>query len=116
LPISGGSVTMSSRNLRFSPYIAASIASLTCILMHTAQAQTQASCTFHLFTLGSTASSPVIYVHGVNDYGTVVGDADFGKSASPRFRAFIHYSGSGTHYVVPSGATGSSFGGRNDAG
>lgn len=81
-----------------------------------AHAQSNASCTFHLFTLGSSAASPVIYVHGVNDYGTVVGQADFGQNASPRFRAFIHYSGGVTRYVVPTGATSSIFGGRNDAG
>ena len=56
----------------------------------------------------------MIFVTGVNDYGTVVGEADFGTS--PRARAFIHYSGGGTTYWVPSGAKSSGFGGRNDAG
>lgn len=76
-------------------------------------AQTQASCTFHQFAL---PSNPQIFVSGVNDYGTVVGTADFGKSASPQFRAFIHYSNGSTSYWVPSAATGSRFGGRNDSG
>jgi uncharacterized membrane protein len=87
-----------------------------CLSTQIVHAQTQASCTFHLFTLGSSAWSPVIYLNGVNDYGTVVGNADFGPNASPRFRAFIRYSNGGTHYVVPTGAISSSFGGRNDAG
>src|SRR5690348_5183360 len=79
------------------------------------QAQTQqASCTFHTF--GLSPSPQMISVSGVNDYGTVVGEADFGPNASPRFRAFIHYSGGATNYWVPSGAKGSAFGGRNDAG
>jgi len=79
------------------------------------QAQTQqASCTFHTF--GLSASPQMISVSGVNDYGTVVGEADFGPNASPRFRAFIHYSGGATNYWVPSGVKGSAFGGRNDAG
>jgi probable HAF family extracellular repeat protein len=56
----------------------------------------------------------MIFVTGVNDYGTVVGEADF--AATPRARAFIHYSGGNTIYWVPSGAKGSGFGGRNDAG
>jgi hypothetical protein len=77
------------------------------------QAQTQASCTFHQFTL---PSNPQIFVKGVNDYGTVVGMADFGASASPQFRAFIHYSNGSTTYWVPSGATASEFGGRNNSG
>ena len=100
----------------FARYACCLFAAVICISAGVAKAQTQASCTFHLFTLGSTASSPVIYTKGVNDYGTVVGDADFGTNASPRFRAFIHYSGGGTRYLVPSGASGSSFGGRNNAG
>jgi uncharacterized membrane protein len=79
----------------------------------TAQAQTQASCAFHTFTL---PSSPSVFVSGVNDYGTVVGFADFGKNASPQFRAFIHYSSGSTTFWVPSGATSSSFNGRNNAG
>lgn len=77
------------------------------------QAQTQASCTFHTFSL---TSNPQIFVTGVNDYGTVVGYADFGVNASPRFKAFIHYSGGNTSYWLPSGAQQSSFGGRNDSG
>src|SRR5947207_14828472 len=83
-------------------------------LMSNAQAQTpQASCTFHTFAL---PSSPQIQVGGVNDYGSVVGVADFGKGASPQIKAFIHYSGGGTAYWLPSGAKSSSFEGRNNAG
>ena len=78
-----------------------------------AQAQTQASCTFHTFSL---TSSPQIVVIGVNDYGTVVGFADFGANASPRYKGFIHYSGGNTSYWLPSGAKQSSLGGRNDSG
>jgi probable HAF family extracellular repeat protein len=88
-----------------------------CILLYASpslvQAQTQASCTFHQFTL---SSNPQIFVKGVNDYGTVVGMADFGKNASPQFRAFIHYSNGTTTYWVPSGASASQFGGRNNSG
>jgi hypothetical protein len=79
------------------------------------QAQTQqASCTFHTFSL--TQSPQMITVTGVNDYGTVVGYADFGEGASRQTKAFIHYSGGGTNYWLPSGAKNSAFGGRNDAG
>ena len=58
----------------------------------------------------------MITVTGVNDYGTVVGYADFGEGASRQTKAFIHYSGGGTNYWLPSGAKNSAFGGRNDAG
>jgi hypothetical protein len=76
-----------------------------------AQAQTaQASCTFHQFSL---PMSPQIFVSGVNDYGTVVGSADFGTK---NFKAYIHYSNGSTTYWLPSGAKQSGFGGRNNAG
>ena len=102
---------------QFLPGLVASLlAALFCMSAQVAHAQTQASCNFNLFTVGSSAANPVLYVNGVNDYGTVVGFADFGAGASPRFKAFIHYSNGGTHYFVPSGAAGSSFGGRNNAG
>jgi len=85
------------------------------LLTSKTQAQTQqASCTFHTFSLSQ--SPQMIAVSGVNDYGTVVGRADFGPNATPRFRAFIHYSGGGTTYWVPSGTNGSAFGGRSSAG
>lgn len=100
----------------FSAFLSCLLTAVVSICTSAAHAQTQASCTFHLFTLGSSAASPVIYPYGVNDFGTMVGYADFGSKASPRFRAFIHYSSGGTHYVVPSGAVSSSFGGRNNAG
>jgi probable HAF family extracellular repeat protein len=82
-------------------------------LVATVHAQSQASCTFHTFALNS---SPQIFITGVNDYGTVVGFADFGVNATPQYRGFIHYSGGSTSYWVPSGAKQSSFGGRNDGG
>ena len=89
-------------------------AALVVAMISAAQAQTQAaSCTFHTFSL---PSSPQVWVSGVNDYGTVVGFADFGKGASPQFKAFIHYSSGSTTYWVPSGATSSRFNGRNDGG
>ena len=85
------------------------------LFLSNAYAQTQqASCTFHTFSL--TQSPQMITVTGVNDYGTVVGYADFGEGASRQTKAFIHYSGGGTNYWLPSGAKNSAFGGRNDAG
>jgi len=89
---------------------------LAVVSLSDAQAQTQASCTFHLFNLSSNPSNPVIYVSGVNDYGTVVGSADFGNPGTPRFNAFAHYSGGGVSYWAPSGAKDSSFDGRNNSG
>jgi hypothetical protein len=89
------------------------IASIICVSTPFATAQSRASCTFHNFTL---KSGPGITVTGVNDYGTVVGYADFGANASPRYKAFIHYSGGGTTYWIPSGAKQSAFYGRNDSG
>jgi hypothetical protein len=77
------------------------------------RAQSRASCTFHTFSL---PSSPQIFVNGVNDYGTVVGAANFGNREAPQFKAFIHYSNGNTTYWLPSGAKSSGFGGRNDSG
>jgi probable HAF family extracellular repeat protein len=71
----------------------------------------QASCTFHTYAL---TSNPDVTVTGVNNFGTVVGFADFGKSASPQFRAFILYKDGSTVYWVPAGAKMSSFGGHNN--
>jgi probable HAF family extracellular repeat protein len=85
------------------------------LFLSNAYAQTQqASCTFHSFSL--TQNPQMITVTGVNDYGTVVGYADFGEGASRQEKAFIHYSGGSTTYWLPSGAKNSAFGGRNDAG
>src|SRR6266567_933892 len=86
---------------------------IVCSTIPAAQAQNRALCTFHVFSL---PSSPQIYVSGVNDYGSVVGLADFGQNAFPEFKAFIHYSGGGTTYWIAPGASVSFFGGRNDAG
>jgi uncharacterized membrane protein len=86
---------------------------IVCSTIPAARAQTQASCTSHVFSL---PFKPQIYVSGVNDYGTVVGLADFGKSAFPQFKAFIHYKNGSTTYWIPPGATVSFFGGRNNAG
>jgi hypothetical protein len=99
-----------------------SIGSLLCsalafglLSMSSSQAQTvQASCTFRVFSLSSNPQS--IWVTGVNDYGSVVGYANFGTGTPPQSRAFIHYSGGGTSYWLPSGAKSSAFGGRNNAG
>jgi len=71
----------------------------------------QASCTFKIHAL---ASNPNVMVTGVNDFGTIVGMADFGTSSSPQFRAFILYPDGSTVYWPPSGAKMSSFGGHND--
>lgn len=76
-------------------------------------AQTQASCTFQQFTL---PSSPTVLVNGVNDYGSVVGNAVLGGSASPQTKAFLRYSNGDTMYWLPSGAKQSSFNGRNNNG
>jgi hypothetical protein len=92
-----------------------SVLAFVLLAMSSSQAQTvQASCTFHVFSLSSNPQS--IWVTGVNDYGTVVGYADFGTGAPPQSRAFIHYSGGGTTYWLPSGAKSSAFGERNNAG
>src|SRR5256885_14332009 len=85
------------------------------LFLSNAYAQTQqASCTFHTFSL--TQSPQMVTVTGVNDYGTVVGYAAFGEGASRQQRAFIHSSGGGTTYWMPSGAQASGFGGRHGAG
>ncbi len=54
----------------------------------------------------------MIWVTGVNDNG----EGDFGKTPIPGSRPFIHYSGGGVTYGVPSGAYSSEFNGRNDNG
>jgi hypothetical protein len=92
--------------------LAALIALVLLVCRWALHAQTpQASCAFHIHAL---ASNPNVIVTGVNDFGTVVGFADFSKSASPQFRAFILYPDGSTVYWVPSGAKMSSFGGHNN--
>ncbi len=76
------------------------------------QAQTQASCTFQTFSL---PGNPLVLVSGVNDYGTVVGDAYF-PNASVRTKAFVHYANGKTVYWLPPGAVQSGFNGRNNNG
>jgi hypothetical protein len=76
------------------------------------QAQTQASCTFKLFqhtTTNGTTLSP----NGVNDYGTVVGQAVF--SSGPA-KGFVRYSGGGITYYGAPNAAATSFTDRNDGG
>lgn len=78
------------------------------------QAQTQASCTFKLFQLNSSSSThPVTNgVNGVNDFGTVVGEADFANTG----RAFVRYSGGGvTYFDAPNSVT-TLFNARNNQG
>jgi len=78
-----------------------------------AQAQVQASCTFHLFKL---PTSPGLFPRGVNDWGTIVGDADFGGGPPHKFEAFIRFSGGGVSYFLPAGALSSVFFARNNLG
>lgn len=80
----------------------------------TAQGQVQqASCTFKLFLLNSAdPNNPAGYVQSVNDWGSVVGIADFGTTT----KAFIHYSGGSASYWRPSGAVSSGFIARNNKG
>jgi hypothetical protein len=79
-----------------------------------AQAQVQkAACTFKYFLLNpADPNNPVGYVQGVNDWGTVVGTADFGTTT----KAFTHYSGGNLSYWRPSGAVSSGFVARNNNG
>ena len=75
-----------------------------------ASAQTQASCTFSIFQLNDLQTT----VFGINDYKTVVGEADF--TSRPSEKGFIRYSGGGvSYYSAPNSAT-TRFTGRNDAG
>lgn len=83
------------------------------LITPTAGSQTQASCSFKLFLLNlADPNNPVGYVQGANDWGTVVGIADFGTST----KAFTHYSGGGLSYWRPSGAVSSGFIARNNNG
>jgi hypothetical protein len=78
------------------------------------QAQVQqVACTFKYFLLNpADPNNPVGYVQGVNDWGTVVGIADFGTST----KAFTHYPDGGVNYWRPSGAMSSGFVARNNKG
>jgi len=90
------------------------VASLSVSAVPMAQSQIQqAACTFRYFLLNPTdPNNPTVYVQGVNDWGTVVGIADFGTSN----KAFTHYSGGGQSYWRPSGAVSSGFIARNNKG
>jgi len=73
----------------------------------------QATCTFNYFLLNpADPNNPTGYVQSVNDWGTVVGIADFGATS----KAFTHYSGGGLSYWLPSGAVSSGFVARNNKG
>jgi hypothetical protein len=75
-----------------------------------AQAQSQAACTFKLFQLNS-SNNPSFQANGVNDYGTVVGQALF----SPP-KGFIRYAGGGVSYFAAPNSATTSFLARNDGG
>ncbi len=72
------------------------------------QAQTQASCTFKVFQLNSPNG---FQANGVNDYGTVVGQAYFSPS-----KGFTRFSGGGVSYFTAPNSATTSFLARNDAG
>jgi hypothetical protein len=78
------------------------------------QAQVQqAACTFKYFLLNpADPNNPVGYVQGVNDWGTVIGIAEFGTTT----KAFAHYPDGGLNYWRPSGAVSSGFIARNNNG
>ena len=79
-----------------------------------AQAQVQqAACTFKYFLLNpADPNNPAGYPNGVNDWGTVVGNAYFATTT----KAFTHYSGGGLSYWLPSGAVSGGFIARNNNG
>jgi len=72
-------------------------------------AQSQASCTFNIFQLNDLQTT----VSSVNDYKTVVGEADF--TTAPQ-KGFIRYSGGGVSYYSVPNSSATRFTGRNDAG
>ena len=87
-------------------------ASLSAVPIAQAQVQ-QAACTFNYFLLNpADPANPTGYVQGVNDWGSVVGIADFGTNT----KAFTHYSGGSQSYWRPSGAVSSGFIARNNKG
>jgi len=74
-----------------------------------ASAQTQASCTFSIFQLNDLQTT----VFGINDFKTVVGEADF--TSKPE-KGFIRYSGSGVSYYSAPNSAATRFTGGNDSG
>jgi hypothetical protein len=87
-----------------------------------AQAQVQqASCTFNLFLLDRSSPSNPSFSGGigtgVNDWKTVVGEADFNYTQTPPFsKGFAHYFGGGTIYYSAPGAVRTRFNARNNKG
>lgn len=81
-----------------------------------ALSQTQASCTFKIFQLAADPMNPTLNeAFGVNDYGTVVGQATFPYPAPP-FDGFIRYSNGGVKYYLAPKSFSTLFRGRNDGG
>jgi len=91
--------------------------SILCVVLATSSGgfgQAQASCTFKLFLLNpSSSTNPFTTgVNGVNDFGTTVGQANFGNTA----RGFIRYSGGGVVYFDAPNSLGTTFYARNNNG
>jgi len=53
-----------------------------------AQAQTNASCTFHVFTIGNPASGNIFVPQGINKFGTIVGFVDQNNGIDVGFTRF----------------------------
>ena len=53
-----------------------------------AQAQTNASCTFHVFTIGNPGSGNIFVPQGINKFGTIVGFVDQNNGISVGFTRF----------------------------
>jgi hypothetical protein len=82
-----------------------------------AQAQTQASCTFKIFQLNpSDPNNPGTNPNGLNDFGSVVGEAVSPPTSTIVEKAFLRYSGGGVSYFSPSGAISTQFYARNNSG
>ena len=85
-----------------------------------AQAQVQqASCTFKLFLLDRSSPGNPSFTGGtgVNDWKTVVGEANLNYTQTPPFsKAFVHYFGGGTIYYSAPGAVRTRFNARNNKG
>lgn len=80
--------------------------------------ETTASCSnFKVFQLNpSDPANPLINeVLGVNDWGTVVGDAT-PQQQPPYLKAFVRYSGGSVKYYLPTGANIAQFSARNNNG
>lgn len=75
-----------------------------------ASAQSQASCTFSIFQLNTLQTT----VFGMNDYKTVVGEADY--AAGTPAKGFIRYSGGGVSYYSAPNSAVTRLTGRNNAG